>query len=64
MSVKCICWQERLCHLVIVLGIEAEVFDPAELLWGVGDEHAAGLGEAAEGVVGGEAFAAQEGCQQ
>ena len=35
-----------------------------ELLGGVGDEHAAGVGDAAEGVVGGEAFAAQEGGEQ
>jgi hypothetical protein len=30
-----------------------KVFDPAELLWGVGDEHAAGLGDAAKGIVDG-----------
>jgi hypothetical protein len=35
-----------------------------ELLGGVGYEHAAGLGDAAEGVVGGEAFAAEEGGEQ
>ena len=38
--------------------------DPAELLGGVGDEHAAGVGDAAEGVVGGEAFAAEQGGEQ
>ena len=43
------------------LGFEGEVFDPVKLLGGIGDEHAAGLGDAAEGVVGGEAFAAEEG---
>ena len=43
------------------LGVEAEVFYPVELGGGVGDEGAAGLGDAAEGVVGGEAFAAEEG---
>jgi hypothetical protein len=31
-----------------------------ELLRGIGNEHAAGVGDAAEGVVGGEAFATQE----
>jgi hypothetical protein len=46
------------------LGFEGEVFYPAELLRGVGDEHAAGVGDAAEGVVGGEALAAQEGGEQ
>ena len=35
-----------------------------ELLGGVGDERLAGLGDAAKGVVGGEAFAAQEGGEQ
>jgi len=43
------------------LGFEAEILYPVELLGGVGDEHAAGLGDAAEGVVGGETFAAEEG---
>jgi len=45
----------------IALGFEAQVLYPAELLGSVGDERAAGLGDAAEGVVGGEAFAAEEG---
>jgi len=46
---------------VLQLGFEAQVVYPAKLLGSVGDERAAGLGDAAEGVVGGEAFAAQEG---
>jgi hypothetical protein len=47
-----------------LLRFEAEALDPVELLGGVGYEHAAGLGDAAEGVVGGEAFAAEEGGEQ
>ena len=42
----------------IALEFEGEVLYPAELFGGVGDERVAGLGDAAEGVVGGEAFAA------
>ena len=46
------------------LGFEGEILDPAELLGGIGDEGVAGLGDAAEGVVGGEAFAAEEGGEE
>jgi hypothetical protein len=42
------------------LGFEAEILYPVQLLGGIGNEHAAGVGDAAKGVVGGEAFATQE----